>query len=155
MSAVAFTGNRDIKPEKELMWHLHDVIVDHIENKGCDVFYNGLAIGFDFHAARIVIKLKEKYPHIKLIGCVPCKDQDKLWSKVDKEMYQHILKNCDEIIHVSEEEYQPYLMQRRNEYMILHCQYVISVYNYSGKGGTYNCLTFAEKKDKEITIIKP
>src|SRR6478609_2269468 len=74
MRAVAFTGHRPAElgsynPEdlKPLLWELRRVIVDHIENKDVDTFYGGNALGWDLWSQKIVIKLKETYPHTKLI----------------------------------------------------------------------------------------
>lgn len=62
---VSFTGHRPSKlkgynpqDNKELLWRIHNTIVDLIENRGADTFINGLALGIDIWSAKIVIKLK-------------------------------------------------------------------------------------------------
>ena len=55
---------------------------------------------------------------------------------------------------VSEEEYKPWLMQKRNEYMVDLADKVIAVWD-SSKGGTANCVKYAEKVGKEIIRIEP
>ena len=52
------------------------------------------------------------------------------------------------------EEYNPWLMQKRNEYMVDLADRVIAVWNCS-KGGTANCVKYAEKVGKEIIKIEP
>ena len=156
-----FTGHRPsklngYKPEdnKELLWRLHDCIVDHIQKNNVDTFITGMALGIDMWAAKIVVKLKQQYPFLKLICAIPCKGQDKMWNEVDKSVYQGILDVADQVIYVSEEEYQPYLMQKRNEWMTDKSQYVIAVWDGSS-GGTGNCVKYAQKQDKNIYIIRP
>lgn len=158
---VCFTGHRPDKlkgylPEqnKELLWKLHAEIVRHIEELNIDTFINGLALGIDQWAAKIVIKLKEKYPHIKLISAVPCKNHPCKWRKNDQETWQDIVDKSDQVIYVSEEEYKPYLMQKRNEWMVNNSKSVIAVWDGT-EGGTGNCVKFAEKQKKNITIIEP
>jgi uncharacterized phage-like protein YoqJ len=80
-NTCCFTGHRPNKlhgydPASEgnskMLWKLRDLIIDHIENKQVDTFITGMALGIDMWAARIVLKLKEKHPHIKLVAAVPC-----------------------------------------------------------------------------------
>ena len=61
---------------------------------------------------------------------------------------------ADEVFYASEEEYKPYLMQRRNIWMVDESDYVIAVWDGSN-GGTGNCVKYAQKEDKQITIVKP
>ena len=160
MSVCAFTGHRKLpggysaEDNKELLWRLHDAIVNHIEKYQCDTFISGMAIGVDSFSARIVLKLKEKYPHLKLIAAIPCKNHSKMWNKETQEEYQQILEKCDQVILVSDEEYKPYLMQIRNEFMSDRAQYVIAVWDGS-EGGTGNMVRYCEKQDKQIYIIRP
>ena len=159
---ACFTGHRpnklkgyNPKDNKELLWRLHTEIVRHIEEHQVDTFINGLALGIDQWAARIVIKLRQtKYPHIKLISAVPCKNHSNKWIKQSQIEWQEIVDLSDEVIYVSEEEYKPYLMQVRNEWMTNKSEYVIAVWDGTN-GGTGNCVNFAKKQNKKITIIKP
>jgi uncharacterized phage-like protein YoqJ len=45
-------------------------------------------------------------------------------------------------------------MQKRNEYMVDNSDIVIAVWDGS-KGGTYNCVKYAEKLGKKIIVINP
>lgn len=55
---------------------------------------------------------------------------------------------------VSDEEYKPWLMQKRNEYMVDLADKVIAVWDGS-KSGTANCVKYAEKTGKGIIRINP
>ncbi len=156
-----FTGHRPSKlsgysaeDNKELLWRIRDEIVNHIENKGVNTFINGCAIGIDLWSAKIVLKLKEIYPNIKLISAVPCKNQYKMWQQKDVLLWWEVINNSDEIVYTSEEDYKPYLMQIRNEWMCNKSDFVIGVWDGTS-GGTGNCVKYAEKVKKEITIINP
>lgn len=159
---ACFTGHRpnklsgyDPKDNKELLWRLHNEIVRHIEENSVDTFINGLALGIDQWAARIVIKLRQtKYSHIKLISAVPCKNHSSKWIKQSQVDWQEIVDLSDEVVYVSEDEYKPYLMQKRNEWMVNKSEYVIAVWDGTD-GGTGNCVKYAQSKNKKITIIKP
>jgi uncharacterized phage-like protein YoqJ len=158
---ACFTGHRPNKlkgynPEdnKELLWRIHKEVVNLIENRGVITFINGLALGIDMWSAKIVIKLKEKCPQIKLISAVPCRNHPCKWQKQDKDMWQEVCDKSDEVVLVTDEDYKPYLMQIRNEWMCNKSDYIIAVWNGS-KAGTGNCVNFAEKQNKEIIRIIP
>lgn len=161
MKTACFTGHRpnklngyEAEDNKKLLWKIHNVCVDLIENKKVDTFINGLALGVDLWSAKIVVKLKEKYPHIKLISAIPCRNHADKWGKKAKNLWQEVCDKSDEVVLVTDEEYKPYLMQVRNEYMVKNSDYVIGVWDGT-KGGTRNCINFAEKQNKEIIRIIP
>lgn len=158
---ACFTGHRpnklngyNPKDNKELLWRIHDCIIEHIEKYGVDTFINGVALGVDQWSAKIVIRLKEKYPNLKLISAVPCNNHSSKWNKQGKKDWYHIIDNSDQVVYVSEEEYSPWLMQKRNEWMVDRSQYIIAVWDGSD-GGTGNCVKYAKKQDKNIYIIRP
>lgn len=162
MSKTAcFTGHRPGKlggykasENKELLWKLHDVIIDHIENKGVSVFVTGMALGIDMWAARIVLKLKEKYPDIKLIAAIPCDNHPAKWNQEDKKEWENITSKCNKVFYVSKEPYTSFCMQKRNEFMVNSSHYVIAVWDGT-PGGTGNCVRYAKSREKEITYIDP
>lgn len=162
MSKVcSFTGHRpnklsgyNPKDNAKLLWKLHEVIVDHVKDKDVDTFINGVALGIDMWGARIVIKLKETYPHLKLISAIPCRNHSNRWPESSQKEWQFVIDNSDETVLVTDEEYKPFHMQIRNQYMVDNSDYVISVHDGS-KGGTGNCVEYARKKNKQITNIDP
>jgi uncharacterized phage-like protein YoqJ len=158
---ACFTGHRPNKlkgynpdDNKELLWEIHNAIVYLIENKKVTTFINGLALGVDMWSAKIVLKLKEKYPHIKLISAIPCRNHSSKWNLESRLMWEEICEKSDEVVLVTDEDYKPYLMQVRNEWMVSKSDYVVAVWDGSG-GGTANCVKSAEKQNKEIIRIAP
>ena len=164
MSKVCcFTGHRpsklkgyDPKDNRDLLWEVYKKIEIHIEDKGVTTFISGMALGIDMWAAKMVLRAKQDYPdlNIKLICAIPCKNHASKWNAQSQKEWQSIIDQADEVFYVSEEEYKPYLMQKRNVWMVDNSDYIIAVWDGSN-GGTGNCVKYAQKEDKQIIIIKP
>jgi uncharacterized phage-like protein YoqJ len=147
-----FTGHRpnklkgyDPKDNKELLWEIFKVVEDHIDNKGVTTFISGAALGVDTWAAKMILRVKRYSPEIKLILAIPCKNHSSKWNSESQKEWQSIVDQADEVVYVSEEEYKPYLMQKRNEWMCNMSDYIIAVHDGSN-GGTGNCVKYAQKK---------
>ena len=149
IKSVAFTGHRflqdDIHAEK-----IQTAVETLIQN-GAELFYNGGAMGFDLLSAEAVLSLKEKYPFIKLIVCIPCDKQDKYYSDEDKERYKAVLAGADEIISVSQTYFRG-CMQKRDRFMADKAD-VLVAYCKKETGGTAYTVHYFEKKYPERTII--
>lgn len=161
---ASFTGHRPNKlggydprspKNNAMLLKLRKIIIDHIENKNVSIFITGMALGIDMWAARIVLALKSKYPQLQLVAAVPCKNHSSKWIKQSQDEWQWIIDRCDHLHYVSDEEYTKWCMQKRNEWMVDNSDYVIAVYDDSGKGGTYNCIRYAEKQGKKIIKLNP
>lgn len=124
-----------------------------IENE-CTEAITGMALGVDTVFALAVLELKEEGHNIKLHCAIPCKNHSSKWLKESVDLYNEILAKADIVELVSNEEYKPYLMQVRNEYMVDLADKVIAVWDGS-KGGTGNCVEYARKCNKEIIRIVP
>ncbi len=145
--SCAFTGHRilgkDFDYEK-----LKNTITDLI-NKGYDTFLIGMAIGFDNKCYEILKENKDK--NIKIIACIPCKNQDKYFNKQQKEEYKNNLSVADEIICLHDE-YVEGCMQQRNRYMVDNASIIVTYFRYP-KGGTLYTINYAKKKEKEIIYL--
>lgn len=158
---VCFTGHR---PQKlngfnpldniDMLKELKNIIIDHIENKGVDTFISGMALGVDMWSARIVLGLKDKYPHIKLVCAIPCENQWSKWKYESTQEWNNIVTKADKVHYVSTETFTAWCMQDRNKWMVDHSDYVIAVWDGS-KGGTENCVKYAIKQEKEILQLNP
>ena len=124
-----------------------------VENN-CDEAITGMALGVDTVFALAVLELKEEGYDIKLHCAIPCVNYTWKWIKESVDLYDKIIAKADIYKLVSDEFYKPWLMQRRNEYMVYLADKVIAVWNGS-TGGTYNCVKYAEKCGKEIIRIVP
>lgn len=113
-------------------------------NNGVKFFGVGGAIGFDTMVASIIIKLRELYPHIKLILVLPCKNQDQYWCEKSKETYNTIKTAADKIVYISET-YTKNCMANRNKHLVNNSKYCIC-YLKQNYGGTAFTVNYAKRK---------
>ncbi len=143
----AFTGHRIIK--KDINVDNVDKIIDLLIERGIDTFLVGMALGFDSLCfERILLK---KTQNIKIIACIPCKNQDLKFSLKDKEKYLKLLERADEKIYMFDT-YENGCMFVRNRFMVDNSS-VLVAYIYKKQGGTYYTVNYAEKQNKEIIYI--
>ena len=112
--------------------------------KGFNTFLIGMALGFDTLCFQILERLKEKND-IKIIACVPCPEQPSKFNQKQKEEYFRLLSVADEKV-VLNEEYTPYCMQKRNEFMVDN-SFAVLCYLNRNSGGTFNTVSYAKKKN--------
>lgn len=110
---------------------------------------SGMAIGYDQWAAQICVDL-----NIPWIAAVPFADQDVIWPKESRAVYNRLIKKATEVVIVSEGVYAGWKMQKRNEWMVDHADIVIGLFDGS-PGGTANCLRYAQEQNKMIYRISP
>jgi uncharacterized phage-like protein YoqJ len=118
-----------------------------------------MALGWDQAIALAAIELK-----IPLIAAVPFATQDSKWSEGDKERWEAIMFQTQQIIYcdrlpnyaiagVEAGVYHPAKLQRRNEWMVDNCNQILALYDDSGNGGTFNCLEYAKQFEKPILNV--
>ena len=90
----AFTGHREM--DKNFDGELFERALEGLIAMGCNVFYDGMARGFDLYAAKKIIDLKKIYD-IKLVACIPYGGQIDSMREDDRRAYESILKDCDDI----------------------------------------------------------
>lgn len=112
----------------------------------CKIALSGMALGVDTLFAQTVLELRERGQDIKLYCIIPCIDQECMWSRKDKQLYKNIVNSADEVIYTSKQSYKPRSMQKRNEYIVEHCDKLIAVWDRIERGGTYNCIQYAIRK---------
>ena len=152
IKSCSFTGHRELPEDfdKENLTKTLETLI----KKGVTTFYNGGAKGFDLISAEIVLDLKKKYPFITLILCIPCINQEKYYTEEDKKKYQEIFKKADEKIYISNYAYFKGCMQKRDIYLVDHCDILIAFLKKE-KGGTAFTVSYCKKKYpyKEILFL--
>lgn len=134
---------------------LKQFIKEKLELLGATEVYSGMAIGIDTLAAQAVLEMKDEGKIIKLIACIPCKDQDRLWPTETRDKYIDILSKADEIRQLSDRDYAPELMIARNHYMVDNCDRIITIINSDlaiSTTGTQDVINYAEKVDKPCDV---
>ena len=140
---------RCIKMKKKLK----KIIITAIKN-GYRDFITGMALGFDIICAEMILYLKTFFPHIKLIGALPCINQEKLWQPKDKERYHQILARLDEIHIISRQYTGKICMIKRNIFMLNNSSLVIALFN-GQPGGTAQTLAYAKTHSIKCITITP
>lgn len=144
-----FTGHREL-PEEQLP-QLRDAlfkVIARLAAQGVTRFACGGALGFDTLAAQMVLVVKEAFPQIQLLLVLPCKTQDKYWSKEDQEIYREILARADRVVFVSETYIQG-CMQKRNR-LLVEGSSVCVCYCTKKQGGTVYTLNYAQQKGLKV-----
>lgn len=109
-----------------------------------DKVISGMALGWDTALADATLNLS-----LHLIVAIPFDGQELMWPKESQEKYRQILAKSSEIKYISDKGYSPYKMQIRNEWMVDNSDIVLAMWDGS-KGGTYNCIQYAKKMNKQI-----
>lgn len=163
LKTCSFTGHRSQK----LPWRFNEndkrclamktILKNHIEEaikNGYDTFLSGMALGFDMICTEIVLSFKQKYKDVKMIGVLPCKNQDAKWPESQKARYKKLLNQLDYIKCDNDYYVGPQCMIDRNHFMIDNSSLLIALFN-GLLGGTKSTIDHAKSKGKRIIIIKP
>ncbi len=149
--AVSFSGHRILKKDFSLE-SLREKIQEKVD-QGFEFFLVGMALGFDTLCFKVLQELKEKNLEktIKIIACVPCPEQDKYFSKYQKEDYKQMLSSADYVFTISPR-YDDNCMKRRNVFMLDNSSVLITYLNAT-YGGTYFTVKTAVEKNLKIEYI--
>ena len=146
--SCCFTGHRKIQINKNLLTDVLRIEMEKMILNGVRYFYCGGAMGFDIIAGKKVVELRQKYPNVKLIIAVPCREQSKSFDYNSKLDYDYIISEADEVICLSEHYYRG-CMHARNRYMVDNSAYCIC-YLTENKGGTFYTVNYAKRKNLKI-----
>lgn len=111
---------------------------------GCRTFLCGMALGGDTYFAEAVLLERESSPKLRLEAVLPCPEQARRWSKLDRDRHARLLAACDQVT-VLEEAYSQGCMLRRNRAMVDRADVLISVYD-GGGGGTGSTVDYARRR---------
>ena len=144
---ICVTGHRPSKLYgynlSDLRWqNLKKQFKSILKENNCTEAITGMALGVDTVFALAVLELKDEGYDIKLHCAIPCKNHSCKWIKESIDQYNDILSKADTVKLVSDEEYKPWLMQKRNEYMVDLADKVIAVWDGT-KGGTATHICFS------------
>ena len=150
--SCCFTGHRRIEKDKTSFINAAlETEIEKMISQGICNFYCGGAIGFDMLAEKAVIRLRRKYPEIKLIIAVPHKGQSDLWGEREKQEYDEIIALADEVECLSEAYYRG-CMYARNRFMVDNSSHCICYLNEK-TGGTAYTVSYAQKQGLYIINI--
>ena len=132
-----FTGHRDLSPANRglIEQRLEQTLIRLIES-GVIYYGSGGALGFDTLASLSVLKLKQQYPHIKLILVLPCYSQTRGWKEDDIRVYEEIKHAADKVVYTSKD-YSPDCMQKRNRHLVDHSGICVAFLQKTSGGTKY------------------
>lgn len=150
--AVCFTGHRTLPEENlpEIAERLENALIALIEQDYC-YFGVGGALGFDTLAAQTVLRLRERYPQIRLILVLPCCSQTRGWSQADIDIYEEIKRRADKVTYTSENYFRG-CMQKRNRHLVDNSSICIC-YLTKPTGGTAYTVNYARRCSLQILNI--
>lgn len=148
LKACAVTGHRELQKDIDVdkIESLFNQLIDHDFN----TFLIGMALGFDTLCFHILEKIRRERK-IKIIACIPCKNQDYKYTDYQKKEYARMISVADEKIVLSEQ-YTPYCMLNRNKFMVDNCSVLIA-YLRKDKGGTKYTVNYAQKQNVSILEV--
>ena len=154
--SVCFTGHRDLSEnEKTLSERLYALLEKLVTEEEMTDFYAGGAVGFDTVAEKCVLRLREKYPQVKLHLVLPCsnEEQTKKWTANQKYEFRLILTRADSVEYTSQHQFRG-CMGVRNTRLVEHAtEYCICYHDPTRKSGTSQTIGFAEKKGLKIVNL--
>ena len=152
--SACFTGHRNIVTDKaKLSEQLYTVLEKMISSQGVTDFYAGGAYGFDALASFTVLKLREKYPQVKLHLILPCskKEQSMKWTAEQKAELEQLLGLADSVEYVSNRYYNGCMKDRNARLVELATVCCISYWNPNDfRSGTGQTVRMAQKKGIEV-----
>lgn len=146
--ACAVTGHRILLKSFS---HLRLIeVLNSLISDGYDTFLIGMALGFDTECFKALLEIK-KQKEIKIIACIPCKNQTAKFTISQKKEYDFLLTKADEKI-VLAEEYSPLCMRKRNIFMVDNTSCVLA-YIYKDYGGTASTVKYALKNNVKVIYL--
>jgi uncharacterized phage-like protein YoqJ len=110
---------------------------------------SGMALGIDQDFAWTAM-----WMGIPVLAAVPFAGQESQWPASSQEFYKELLVRCYHIEVVCQGGYAAWKMQKRNEWMVDHCQVLLAVWDGSS-GGTGNCVGYANRVGRQMVRIDP
>lgn len=153
-ACCCFTGHRRLSAETAT--RLSEELDRQIERlffEGVSEFYCGGALGFDTLAEEAVLRLRKKAPSVRLHLILPCPDQANRWAASDREKYERLLEEADDVEYVSDC-YSTACIFERNRRLVDYATICMAYQTHSG-GGTDYTVRYARQQGKRLILLKP
>ena len=152
MSSISFTEHRTLPEDtSELSVCLYEKSEEAVKS-GVTDFYFGGAYGWDQFSFLVVLKLREKYPNIRLNLVLPCSnaEQTAKWKKKDKANFYRILSLADSVEYTSEHHFKG-CMKLRNVSLVEYADICFCYFDPKRqRSGTAQTVRMAQKKGISI-----
>jgi len=103
---------------------------------------SGGALGIDQFWIQVGLHL-----NLPITVALPFEGYDSKWPAASRQKYRDLLDKCSCVRYVCEPGYSAAKLQKRNEWMVQHCD-KLAAYCFPGlPGGTKNCIDYAKEQD--------
>ena len=112
----------------------------------------GGALGYDLMALRLLLRLKEEYPHLRIIGVFPFSGYDSKWTLAQREEYATLVQRLDKMVYtVPADKASSSAFLERNRKMVDGSSTLICYYDERrSRSGTGQCVRYAQRNHLEI-----
>lgn len=152
--SACFTGHRTIKTDmNSFSALLLSVIEQMITDRNITDYYAGGAYGFDAMVSLSVLRIKEKYPQVRLHLILPCSNEEQTegWNTKRKAEFDKILGLADSVEYVSKHKNMTCMKERNARLVELASDYCICYWNLKDfRSGTGQTVRMAQKKGIEV-----
>ena len=150
----SFTGHRKIENEhRAQLPALLDRAIEYAYREGCRTFCTGGAVGFDTEAARRVLLFRIAHPDIRLLLLLPCPEQSDRFSERQRDAYDFVLKNADEVVYAALT-YTSTCMKLRNRMLAERGDILIAYLGHSHSGSSQT-VAMAKRLGKAVYNLFP
>ncbi len=147
-----FTGHRRMTAaQREVIAPWLERTVTDLIKQGVVYFGVGGAVGFDMLAAKTVLRLRHRFPQVRLIMVLPCRDMTERWSAFDREQLAHILREADKVVYIAPT-YTDECMKQRDRHLVDHSSVCVAWLTQYG-GGTGYTVEYARRRG--IKVLMP
>lgn len=120
---------------------------------GYEHFISGGALGMDMFAAEAVLKLRRKYPRVRLELAIPFRGQSERWPERYRERYERLIAEAD-IMTVLSDVFDRNCVFHRNRYMVDNADILLACFT-GGAGGTAMTVEYARQLGIPVALILP
>ena len=121
-------------------------VIENLINKGVNIFYDGGYGAFDKKCSKVVLQLKQKYKHIKLIRVLAYYQYDKQKFEIPDGYDETIFPDIEEV-------YYKQRITKRNQWIVKQSNYIVCHIENTFNSGAYKTIKYAQKLGKEIIYI--
>ncbi len=147
---ACFSGHRRLPRDTDELQMKLETAIAGLAGRGVVFFGNGGALGFDQLAGETVLRLKDRYPQIRLVMVLPCppEQQSLKWNEEQRKRYYRLLERADKV-RVLSPKYTSGCMLDRNRHLVENSAYLIC-YLRERRGGTFYTVNYAERQGLDI-----
>lgn len=145
---IGVTGHRKLlKPEAAVYECTKGVFQKLLAHRNLPInkvrVLTGMALGFDQLVCDVCFELGIPY-----VACVPCDNQDALWTPSQQAAYAVRIGRAQEVVNVSPGPYEAWKMHARNGYIVNNSIEMVAHWDGFFAGGTGGCMKLVKGKKR-------